>query len=230
VPLSAPEPLAAHHKLDLFDCSESSLDAWLKDRALANQFSGASRTFVTCEGDRVVVRVPALVGVREDQLRGLLSGRLLGVGDHQRGEPSRDPIELESRLLVGHLEPDGSLGADAGERQRLAGFAPSLRRVVPRRPEPSRAGVVTVPWGAVGDIHDLHPRQACEQRARAEDVVVRVGDHQQHGSLIGDRAGQCFLDLDGALHGSADKAVFVRAPVGGRRSATHRRRQRWDAH
>jgi hypothetical protein len=44
--LSAPLPLAATHILDDFACGEASLDEWLERRALTNQLSGASRTFV----------------------------------------------------------------------------------------------------------------------------------------------------------------------------------------
>ena len=51
--LSAPAMLAEHHDLVLFDSGEQSLDNWLKKRALANQVSGASRTFVACEDRRV---------------------------------------------------------------------------------------------------------------------------------------------------------------------------------
>ena len=51
--LSAPAMLDEHHDLVLFDSGEQSLDNWLKKRALANQVSGASRTFVACEGRRV---------------------------------------------------------------------------------------------------------------------------------------------------------------------------------
>lgn len=49
--LCAPEPLAATHRLDTFACGESSLDQWLKRRALANQSSGASRTFVAADAE-----------------------------------------------------------------------------------------------------------------------------------------------------------------------------------
>lgn len=49
LPLSAPHPLAATHVLDTFDCGETSLDEWLKRRALTNQLSGASRTFVVTD-------------------------------------------------------------------------------------------------------------------------------------------------------------------------------------
>ena len=50
---SPPEPLTAHHIVTEFDSGILSLDEWLKRRALANQASGASRTFVTCEGVKV---------------------------------------------------------------------------------------------------------------------------------------------------------------------------------
>lgn len=52
--LSAPEPLATHHGIDDFDSGGPSLDDWLKRRAAMNQVSGASRTFVVCEGNTAV--------------------------------------------------------------------------------------------------------------------------------------------------------------------------------
>lgn len=52
--ISAPEPLAAHHDIDGFSCGVVSLDDWLRRRARGNQASGASRTFVVCEGKRVI--------------------------------------------------------------------------------------------------------------------------------------------------------------------------------
>lgn len=52
--LAAPVPLDAGHALDLFDSGQDSLDDWLRRRAQANQASGASRTYVACEGSRVV--------------------------------------------------------------------------------------------------------------------------------------------------------------------------------
>lgn len=52
--LVPPQPLTASHHLDGFECGEPSLDEWLKRRALANQSSGASRTFVVLDdGGRV---------------------------------------------------------------------------------------------------------------------------------------------------------------------------------
>jgi GNAT superfamily N-acetyltransferase len=50
---SAPEPLASHHLTLAFDSGEPSLDDWLRRRAMQNQASGASRTYVSCAGHTV---------------------------------------------------------------------------------------------------------------------------------------------------------------------------------
>lgn len=52
--LAAPEPLRAQHDTEPFHSGVETLDVWLKRRALRNQAGGASRTFVVCEGSRVV--------------------------------------------------------------------------------------------------------------------------------------------------------------------------------
>ena len=51
--ISAPEPLASHHDVRSFASGVESLDHWLKHRALKNQATGASRTFVLCEEQSV---------------------------------------------------------------------------------------------------------------------------------------------------------------------------------
>ena len=52
--IQPPEPLAAAHALGGFDSGVASLDDWLRRRALQNQASGASRTFVVCDAGQVV--------------------------------------------------------------------------------------------------------------------------------------------------------------------------------
>jgi GNAT superfamily N-acetyltransferase len=54
VNLSPPAPISVDHELINFDSGESSLDDWLKKRALKNQVSGASRCFVLCNGNKVI--------------------------------------------------------------------------------------------------------------------------------------------------------------------------------
>jgi GNAT superfamily N-acetyltransferase len=52
--LSAPEKLNQGHDLAQFACGEPELDGWLKRRAVPNEESGASRTYVVCMGRQVV--------------------------------------------------------------------------------------------------------------------------------------------------------------------------------
>lgn len=52
--VSAPVPLTEHHDIESFHSGVDSLDTWLQRRALKNQATRASRTFVVCEGKPVV--------------------------------------------------------------------------------------------------------------------------------------------------------------------------------
>ena len=53
--ISQPLPLDAAHDLTFFDSGEASLDYWLKNRAVKNDLSGASRTYVVCNNGNKVV-------------------------------------------------------------------------------------------------------------------------------------------------------------------------------
>ena len=50
----APVLLNPEHDVSAFSSGTSSLDEWLRKRALANQDTGASRTYVVANGNRVV--------------------------------------------------------------------------------------------------------------------------------------------------------------------------------
>lgn len=52
--LSPPALLTKEHSLSGFSSGVTSLDDWLKRRAYPNQMSGASRTYVVTDGQRVV--------------------------------------------------------------------------------------------------------------------------------------------------------------------------------
>jgi GNAT superfamily N-acetyltransferase len=52
--LSAPEPLAASHNVSEFSCGYSTLDNWLKTRALSNQQKGFTAVMVVHQDGRVV--------------------------------------------------------------------------------------------------------------------------------------------------------------------------------
>ena len=89
--LSAPEPLAERHDGGNFDSGEISLDNWLRRRALANQVSGASKTFVVCEENRIA------------GYYALASGAVsvaAAPGKFKRNMPDPIPVVLLGRLAV----------------------------------------------------------------------------------------------------------------------------------
>jgi len=57
-----PEKLSEDHDLSPFDSGEPVLDDWLRRRALQNEESGASRTYVVCAGKKVVGYYSLAVG------------------------------------------------------------------------------------------------------------------------------------------------------------------------
>ncbi|HWH73459.1 GNAT family N-acetyltransferase [Methylibium petroleiphilum] len=97
--LSAPQPLSDEHHLADFDSGEPSLDDWLRRRAAKNQANGSSRTYVVCEGDRVIGYYCLAAGAvghaeapstmrrnRPDPLPVLVLGRLaIHKSHHQQG-------------------------------------------------------------------------------------------------------------------------------------------------
>lgn len=49
-----PEPIKPTHDVETFDCGQPSLNDWLRKRALENEATGASRTYVVCCENKVV--------------------------------------------------------------------------------------------------------------------------------------------------------------------------------
>lgn len=110
--LSAPEPLTATHHFDDFHCAEAALDEWLKRRALANQHSGASRTFVSADRQGRVYGYYALA-------TGAVAHRT-ATGGVRRNMPDPIPVMVLARLAVDRDAQGHQLGAallrDAVER------------------------------------------------------------------------------------------------------------------
>lgn len=101
--LSAPQPLTGAHLLDCFACGESILDEWLRRRALANQLSGASRTFVVVNGDDRVLGYYSLAAgaiARHEETR-----------DFSRNMPDPVPVMVLGRLAVDRHVQDMQMGA-----------------------------------------------------------------------------------------------------------------------
>jgi len=101
--LSAPVPLAGVHLLDEFNCGESSLDDWLKKRAMSNQVSGASRTFVVSDQDQRVCGYYALAAGAVAHQSATSSVR--------RNMPDPVPVMVLARLAVDTRAQGIKLGA-----------------------------------------------------------------------------------------------------------------------
>lgn len=126
IALLAPEPLRAEHALEGFICGESVLDEWLKRRALANQASRASRTFVATNPDRQLMGYYALAtgalahadanaGVRRkmpEPISILILGRL-AVDQRARG------MKLGAALLKDAVNRSMAVSQHAGVRALL---------------------------------------------------------------------------------------------------------------
>jgi predicted N-acetyltransferase YhbS len=110
--LHAPQPLTADHQTDAFKCGETSLDEWLKRRALLNHANGASRTFVAVDENHTVMGYYALAAGavhHQDATRSI-----------RQNMPDPLPVMILARLAVDLRTQGMQLGAgllrDAVER------------------------------------------------------------------------------------------------------------------
>ena len=122
--LSPPEPLADRHDLIEFRSGEASLDDWLKRRARANQVSGASRTYVVCEGQHVIGYYALASGVVTVE----------AAGRFRRNMPNPIPVAVLARLAVDRGWQGRGIGRalfrDAARRVAHAADAIGIRGIV----------------------------------------------------------------------------------------------------
>jgi len=91
VHFSAPEKLDASHDVSQFECGESSLDNWLKLRALQNEEVGASRTYVLCAGQEIAGYYALATGaISHDEATGKI----------RRNMPNPVPVMILGRLAI----------------------------------------------------------------------------------------------------------------------------------
>ncbi|MBK5964674.1 GNAT family N-acetyltransferase [Thiocystis minor] len=123
--LGAPEPLSERHVVSAFVCGRAALDTWLKQRALRNQASGAARTFVVCDGERVIAYYA---------LASSAVAPTLATGRMRRNMPDPIPVVILARLAVDGAYQGRGLGRalmqDAGQRILNAADAIGIRGVL----------------------------------------------------------------------------------------------------
>lgn len=120
--LRAPELLTAGHDLGGFDSGTPSLDDWLCRRAMNNQASGASRTFVACDGVRVAgYYALAASTVAPDA----------ATGRFRRNMPDPVPVAVLGRLAIDKAYQRQGLGRalfrDAAQRVLAAAGSIGIR-------------------------------------------------------------------------------------------------------
>jgi len=89
--ITAPEKLSAAHDLSHFECGVLELDDWLKRRALQNEESGASRTYVVCIGRRVAGYYALAAGA---------AAHAYAPGRVRRNMPNPVPVIVIGRLAI----------------------------------------------------------------------------------------------------------------------------------
>jgi GNAT superfamily N-acetyltransferase len=101
--ICAPLLLAASHDVSSFSCGSEAFDNWLRKRALANQSTGASRTYVVAE-DRLVIGYCALA-----------SGGVAAIeapGNVRRNMPDPVPVMILARLAIDSRWQGKGIGGD----------------------------------------------------------------------------------------------------------------------
>ena len=99
--VTAPEPITETHFIESFSCGVPVLDEWLQRRALKNEISGASRTFVVCQGRQVVGYYTLATGSIEHHN---------APGKIRRNMPDPIPVMVLGRLAVDQERQHAGLG------------------------------------------------------------------------------------------------------------------------
>jgi GNAT superfamily N-acetyltransferase len=89
--IGPPEKLSAEHDVSEFESGEPALDDWLRRRALPNEASGASRTYVVRSGSKVVGYYTLCAGA---------IAHTHAPGRIRRNTPDPVPVMILGRLAV----------------------------------------------------------------------------------------------------------------------------------
>ena len=101
-PFGPPERLSSEHSISDFECGDPALDDWLRRRALQNQESGASRTYVVCIRRKVVGYYALAVGA---------IAHTGATGKVKRNMPDPVPVMVLGRLAVHKDQQGKGIGA-----------------------------------------------------------------------------------------------------------------------
>ena len=101
-PVTAPQHLTSEHEVSAFACTVPELNDWLKRRALQNEGTRASRTFVVIGDERVVGYYALATGA---VAHAVVTGKV------RRNMPEPIPVMVLVRLAVDRAHQETGLGS-----------------------------------------------------------------------------------------------------------------------
>lgn len=114
----SPRPLLAADTVSTFDCGAESLNNWLRTRALKNETTGASRTFVSIDSETETVAGYYCLSASSLLLEA-------APGGVRRNMPDPIPVILIGRLAVDEVFKGKGLGASLLQHALLKGLEAS---------------------------------------------------------------------------------------------------------
>ena len=178
--LAGPVLLATEHDVEDFYCGSEPLDLWIKSRAHVNQVSGASRTWVVLNEQRVVAYYASAGAaiIREAAPKAM-----------RRNQPEILPAVLLSRLAVQSDDQGRGLGAALLKHFMLKAFEVSQRvgvRVVLVHAKEDRVRAFYEKYGFVQSsldpltlVHLLPSMQVHLQQNLGRGTADERSEHQQ---------------------------------------------------
>jgi GNAT superfamily N-acetyltransferase len=173
--IRAPEKLTPDHDLSQFQCGEPALDDWLRRRALHNEDSGASRTYVACEGNRVLGYYALAAGA---------VAHIDAPGRVRRNMPELVPVMVIGRLAVDQTLQGQALGPallrDAILRTLQAADIAGIRAILVHAIS-ERAKAFYEKWGFISSPMDPMTLMITVAEARKALVEKSRGHRMQPG-------------------------------------------------
>ena len=108
-PVTAPQRLTSEHDVSAFECTVPELNDWLKRRALQNEGTRASRTFVVIGDERVVGYYALATGA---VAHAVVTGKV------RRNMPEPIPVMVVVRLAVDRVHQGSGLGHAISEEAK----------------------------------------------------------------------------------------------------------------